>query len=238
MLGVVQNPHDDPADQLLRELGEELGVGDTYKKTPVGVYFGEPGEDRLRPVLRRRGTRPHGLPSCAGAAWSGCPHGAEEHARQELPLSRREARRAVMPEQRTVMDVRPIGERRRRRRLRGRMRALGRVAAQGPPRAPRARRGRRGRARWAPTSCCSAAAWTARCRAISSRLGELVRTNSESILTVTVPEDYPQELIKRVAITSSIYPDPNTHIETVTYGDDGRLDAPAVHAAGRRRHAR
>ena len=56
---------------------------------------------------------------------------------------------------------------------------------------------------------------------ISKRLGELVRTNSESILAVTVPEDYPQDLAKRVAITSSIYPDPNTHIETVTYGDDG-----------------
>ena len=66
-----------------------------------------------------------------------------------------------------------------------------------------------------------------RCRAsgslprISERLGELVRTNSESILAVTVPEDYPDDLIKRVAITSSIYPDPHTHIETVTYGDDG-----------------
>src|ERR1019366_5763854 len=56
---------------------------------------------------------------------------------------------------------------------------------------------------------------------ISTRLGELVRTNSESILTVTVPEDYHDELIKRVAITSSIHPDPNTHVETVTYGDDG-----------------
>jgi cholesterol oxidase len=56
---------------------------------------------------------------------------------------------------------------------------------------------------------------------ISARLGELVRTNSESILAVTVPEDYPDNLIKRVAITSSIYPDPHTHIETVTYGDDG-----------------
>ncbi len=48
-----------------------------------------------------------------------------------------------------------------------------------------------------------------------------MRTNSESILTVTVPEDYHENLIKRVAITSSIYPDPNTHIETVTYGDGG-----------------
>jgi hypothetical protein len=53
-----------------------------------------------------------------------------------------------------------------------------------------------------------------------------VRTNSESILTVTVPEDYPDELIKRVAISSSIYPDPNTHIETVTYGYDGDRAGP------------
>jgi cholesterol oxidase len=56
---------------------------------------------------------------------------------------------------------------------------------------------------------------------ISHRLGELVRTNSESILAVTVPEDYPDDLTKRVAISSSIYPDPHTHIETVTYGKAG-----------------
>lgn len=67
----------------------------------------------------------------------------------------------------------------------------------------------------------------ARCRErrslprISPRLGQLVRTNSESILSVTVPAGYPHDLTRRVAITSSIYPDPNTHIETVTYGDDG-----------------
>ena len=56
---------------------------------------------------------------------------------------------------------------------------------------------------------------------ISDRLGELVRTNSEMILAVTVPEDYPDDLTKRVAISCSIYPDPHTHIETVTYGKDG-----------------
>ena len=70
MLGVVQNPHEDPADQLLRELGEELGVGESYKRTPVGIFFGEPGEDRARPVLRRRGARRGPAVSCAVAAWS------------------------------------------------------------------------------------------------------------------------------------------------------------------------
>jgi cholesterol oxidase len=38
---------------------------------------------------------------------------------------------------------------------------------------------------------------------------------------VSVPEGRADGLSKRVAITSSIYPDPHTHIETVTYGAGG-----------------
>jgi cholesterol oxidase len=55
---------------------------------------------------------------------------------------------------------------------------------------------------------------------LSPRLGELVRTNSEAILAVTLPRDAP-DVTRRVAITGSIYPDPQTHIETVVYGDAG-----------------
>jgi cholesterol oxidase len=53
---------------------------------------------------------------------------------------------------------------------------------------------------------------------VSDRLGKLVRTNSEAILAVTLPKGAP-DIQKRVAITGSIYPDPDTHIETVVYGD-------------------
>jgi cholesterol oxidase len=198
MLGVVQNPHDDPADQLLRELGEELGVGDTYKKTPVGVFFGEPG--------------------LCGRCMVGCQHGSKNTlVKNYLYLAER--RGAEVMAERTVIDIRPLGaggeegyevesERsgawfRKECRV---QRARGVVVAAGPLGTNRLLQ---------------------RCRVggslprISARLGELVRTNSESILAVTVPEDYPEDLIKRVAITSSIYPDSNTHIETVTYGDDG-----------------
>ena len=52
---------------------------------------------------------------------------------------------------------------------------------------------------------------------VSRRLGELVRTNSESINAVTAPSDE-RDFAKSVAISSSIYPDPDTHIEVVTYG--------------------
>ncbi len=52
---------------------------------------------------------------------------------------------------------------------------------------------------------------------ISDRLGYQVRTNSESILAVTAADDV-RDFTRGVAITSSIYPDPDTHIEPVTYG--------------------
>jgi cholesterol oxidase len=218
MLGVVENPHEDPADQLLRELGEELGVGDTYKRTPVGIYFGEAGKTVSDPFFGGEGPDRTGCQLC-GRCMVGCQHGAKNTlVKNYLHFAERRGAK-VMPE-RTVIDIRPLGAAdgsdgyevesvrsgawlKKERRV---QRARGVVVSAGP---------------------LGTNKLLQRCRLegslprISTRLGELVRTNSESILTVTVPEDYPEDLIKRVAITSSIYPDPNTHIETVTYGDDG-----------------
>jgi cholesterol oxidase len=221
MLGVRMNEHDDPADELLRELGEELGVGDTYKKTPVGVFFGGEGGAGITvpdPFFGGEGPDRTGCSLC-GRCMVGCPHGAKNTlVKNYLYLA--EKRGVSVMAERTVLDVRPLGAGdgsdgyevvsvrsgawvRRERKV---LRARGVVVSAGP---------------------LGTNLLLARCRAagslprLSSRLGELVRTNSEAILAVTVPEDYPQDLIKRVAITSSIYPDPYTHIETVTYGNDG-----------------
>jgi cholesterol oxidase len=218
MLGVVQNPHDDPADQLLRELGEELGVGDTYKKTPVGIYFGEPGKAVPDPYFGGEGPERTGCLLC-GRCMVGCVHGAKNTLVKNYLYFAEQLGARVMAE-RTVTDIRPLGSPdgadgyevesvrsgawlRKDRRVH---RARGVVVAAGP---------------------LGTNKLLQRCRLegslprISRRLGELVRTNSEAVLTVTVPEDYADDLIKRVAISSSIYPDPHTHIETVTYGNDG-----------------
>jgi len=218
MLGVTPNPHDDPADQLLRELGEHLGVSDTYKKTPVGVFFGEPGKTVPDPFFGGEGPERTGCQLC-GRCMVGCPHGAKNTlVKNYLYLAERRGAQ-VLPE-RTVIDIRPLGPAdgsagyevesvrsgawiNRDRRIH---RARGVVVAAGP---------------------LGTNTLLQRCRLggslprISARLGELVRTNSEAILTVTVPEDYADDLTRRVAITSSIYPDPHTHIETVSYGEDG-----------------
>jgi cholesterol oxidase len=55
---------------------------------------------------------------------------------------------------------------------------------------------------------------------LSERIGHLVRTNSESILGVTALDDS-HDFSRTVAISSSIYPDPHTHVEPVTYGAGG-----------------
>ena len=217
MLGVVAYDQDDPAADLLREFGEELGVGDTYSRTRVGVFLGEPGKTVADPYFGGEGPPRTGCMRC-GRCMVGCPHGAKNSlVKNYLWLAERRGAK-VMPE-RQVVDVRPLGaadgsdgylvttERpgawfRKRRRVHT---ARGVVMAAGP---------------------LGTNKLLANCRHsgslpnLSPRLGELVRTNSEVILAVTAPDDG-VDYTKRVAITSSVYPDPNTHIETVIYGNEG-----------------
>jgi cholesterol oxidase len=218
MLGVVVHEDDDDADQLLREFGEEIGVGDTYRKTPIGVFLGEPGETVADPYFGGEGPQRTGCTHC-GRCMVGCPVGAKNTLVKNYLWFAEQQGATVTPD-RLVTEIRPLGAAdgsdgyavtsERSGMLRGRSRrtvtARGVVVAAGP---------------------LGTNKLLQRCRLggslprISDRLGELVRTNSEMILAVTVPEDYPGDLTKRVAISSSIYPDPHTHIETVSYGHAG-----------------
>ncbi|HEX2096224.1 MAG TPA: GMC family oxidoreductase [Solirubrobacterales bacterium] len=218
MLGVVVHEDDDASDQLLREFGEEIGVGDTYTKTPIGVFLGEAGKTVADPYFGGEGPERTGCTHC-GRCMVGCPVGAKNTlVKNYLWFAERHGAR-VMPD-RLVTDIRPLGA----------------ADGSGGYAVTSERSGMiRGRGRRTVTARGVVVAAGAlgtnkllqRCRLggslpkISPRLGELVRTNSEMILAVTVPEDYPGDLTKRVAISSSIYPDPHTHIETVSYGHAG-----------------
>src|SRR5829696_496023 len=217
MLGVAEVEADDPADELLREYGREIGADDSYAKTRVGVFFGEPGVTVPDPYFGGAGPDRAGCVLC-GRCMVGCPHNAKNTLVKNYLWLAERASAEVFPE-REVVDVRPVGapdgsegyevttERpgawlRRDRRT---VRARGVVLAAG---------------------ALGTNKLLARCKLegslprVSDRLGRCVRTNSEAILAVTLPKDR-ADLIKRVAISSSVYPDPDTHIETVTYGDVG-----------------
>jgi len=217
MLGVVTVTADDPADQLLREFGREIGAEQTYAKTRVGVYFGTPGETVADPFFGGEGPARTGCIAC-GRCMVGCPHNAKNTLPKNYLWLAERAGATITPE-RTVVDVRPLGapdgsdgyavttERtgawlRRDRRVHT---ARGVVVAAGP---------------LGTNKLLAHAKLSGALPRISHRLGELVRTNSEAILAVTLPKGA-EDMTKRVAISSSVYPDPDTHIETVTYGAAG-----------------
>jgi cholesterol oxidase len=213
MLGVVAYDEDDHADDLLREYAREIGVEDTYAKTRVGVFLSEPGRTVPDPYFGGAGPDRTGCLRC-GRCMVGCPHGAKNTLVKNYLWLAERAGAEVLPE-RMVVDVRPLGapdgsdgyevvtERpgawlRRRRQT---FTARGVVVAAGA----------------LGTNRLLATASLPR---LSDRVGDLVRTNSEAIVAVTLPPGAP-DITRRVAITGSIYPDPDTHVETVVYGEAG-----------------
>ena len=69
MLGVVTYPGDTPSDQEMRRLADQFGKGDTFVKTPVGVFFGrdgalEPGAEVDDPFFGGVGPTRSGCSAC------------------------------------------------------------------------------------------------------------------------------------------------------------------------------
>ena len=214
MLGVTDYEGMTPADELLREYGEQLGVGDTFSHTRVGVFFGEAGREVADPYFGGEGPPRTGCVRC-GSCMVGCRHGAKNTLVKNYLWFAERLGAEVMPE-RQATEVRPIGAAdgsggyevtsvrsgawlRRDRRA---MTADGVVIAAGPLGTNQL------------LADCKHGGALPR---LSDRLGYVVRTNTESIQAVTAPDDS-RDFTRSVAITSSIYPDPDTHIEVVTYG--------------------
>ena len=162
MLGVVVHDNDDPADQLLREFGEHLGVERHLPQDPRRRLPRRAREDRLRSLLRRRGPGPHRL-HAVRPLHGRLPPRRQEHAGQELPLAGRAPRRRRHPGPRGDRDP-PARRRRRQRGLRGHQRAPRHLPRPRPPDPDRARRHRRRRPARHQQACCSAAASAAPCR--------------------------------------------------------------------------
>ena len=77
MLGVTPNPTMTPSDVAIKELAEEMGVGDTFRLTPVGVFFGpRAGETVDDPFFGGVGPARTGCKEC-GECMTGCRHNAK-----------------------------------------------------------------------------------------------------------------------------------------------------------------
>jgi cholesterol oxidase len=217
MLGVTEYEGMGPADQLLQEYGEEIGAGETFTNTRVGVFFDQPGKEVADPYFEGEGPDRTGCMRC-GSCMVGCRHGAKNTLVKNYLWFAEKLGVKVFPE-RQVTEIRPLGaadgsdgyeitaEHAGSWFHRGRqtLRAKGVVVAAGAL-----------GTNHLLANCKHAGALPR----LSDQIGAVVRTNSESIQAVTAPDDE-RDFSRSVAITSSIYPDPDTHIEVVTYGQAG-----------------
>jgi len=76
MLGTTRNPLTTPPDEVLRDVGREIGRSDSWHPTEVAVYFGTPKETVPDPYFGGEGPERTGCHSC-GACMIGCRHGAK-----------------------------------------------------------------------------------------------------------------------------------------------------------------
>ncbi|MBF6267129.1 GMC family oxidoreductase [Nocardia farcinica] len=214
MLGVTTNPATTPSDRVLAEVAEEMGVAESYRSTPVGVLFGgkgvRPGENLPDPFFGGVGPARATCTHC-GECMTGCRHNAKNTLVKNYLYLAEQAGATVHPLT-TVTDVRP--------------------RPGGGYTVSTVRTGRwvrKARRTFTAEQVVFAAAALGTQKLlhklrdrgslpdISPRLGELSRTNSEELLSVRSRRK-DSDFTKGVAITSSIHPDDDTHIEPVRYG--------------------
>ncbi|MFC4057815.1 GMC oxidoreductase [Planomonospora corallina] len=211
MLGVVVNPTLTRADEIMRKVADRMGVGGTFHRAPVGVFFGTPGQEADDPYFGGAGPRRRGCTEC-GECMTGCRHGAKNMLTKNYLYLAEKAGARVHPET-TVAAVRPLGE--------GKGYAV-EVRKTGAP--------WRRRTLTAEQVVVAAGTYgtqrllhrmrvTGMLPRLSARLGTLTRTNSEALLGFERLGVKGEKLNHGVAITSSIHPDAHTHIEPVRYGD-------------------
>lgn len=217
MLGVVTNPTFTDADRVLKEVAEDMGVGDTWVPTPVGVFFGPdgtktPGKTVPDPYFGGAGPARTGCIEC-GSCMTGCRFGAKNTLLKNY-LALAESAGAQVLSMTTVTDfseradgawqVRTVRTGSMLRRHRRTFTASHVVLAAGT---------------YGTQKLLFKMRDTGRLPDISDRLGVLTRTNSESIVgagRLKVGDDL--DLTRGVAITSSIHPTSDTHVEPVRYG--------------------
>lgn len=221
MLGVVENPCEGPVEQIWREVADDMGVPETFRKTPVGVFFGKPGVEVEDPFFGGAGPRRRGCTEC-GNCMVGCRHGAKNTLRKNY-LHLAEGLGVVIEPLRTVTRLGVVpgtdGER----------------AAYGPTYRVLHERtspvsGRDTRVITARHVIVAAGTWGTQTLLhamrdegelprISQRLGHLTRTNSEALLGAMTQHVNPEAgLAQGIAITASFHPDADTHVENVRYG--------------------
>jgi cholesterol oxidase len=242
MLGVVRVPYmPTDIDRIIRKVAKDMGREETFNRAPVGVYFGQPGEEAEDPYFGEEGPRRTGCVNC-GDCMIGCgrnaknkltvnylylaeKHGAEVHALNE------------------VYEVTPLEG------------GGFEVLARHPGWAHRAVHAKRHRYTAAQV-IVSAHAYgsgkllhhmrhTGTLSKLSDELGKRARTNSEQMISINRShadwKEHPEEFRitpGSVSVTGQVWPDEETSVDPVYYGvgSDIMTFLMTLHQQGNQKH--
>lgn len=208
MLGVSTNPYFSNSDLAMKRVAEEMGVGETFKLAPLGIYFAEQeGVTNPDPYFGGAGPSRTSCINC-GECMTGCRHNAKNTLVKNY-LYFAEKHGAEIKTNTTVTQIEKNGD--------------------------KWQINTRKSASWLPISSqitadqviVAAGAFNTqrllhRMKSkgilnLSDALGKLARTNSESLVGAIMP-NRDIDFSKGAAITSSFFPNKNTHVEPVRYG--------------------
>lgn len=211
MLGVNENPFFSPADLAMKTVAEEMGVVESFKMTPLGVLFSNtPGEEVSDPYFAGAGPTRNSCQHC-GACMTGCRHNAKNTLVKNYLYLAENLGVQIFP-QTTVERIEQAAD--------GSWKITARKSG--------AWIGRKKNFYSKQTILAAGAYGTQKLLHkmksqnylpnLSVALGKLSRTNSEALTGTIMPRSIKEDFSKGAAITSSFFPDENTHVEPVRYG--------------------
>lgn len=211
MLGATRNPSLTYPDEVLREIGKEMGRPEAFEQTDVAIYFGKTGETVPDPFFGGEGPERTGCTLCGGCML-GCNHGAKNSLdRNYLYLA--ENRGLQIEADTEATWVKPVEGGYEVEARQG----TWALPALNPRKTYRARQiifagGVLGTVPLLLKLKASAAGLPK----LSARVGDFIRTNSEVLLGV-VTQRRDRDLSQGIAIGSILHTDAHSHLEPVRY---------------------
>lgn len=210
MLGVEVNPFLSPSDIAMQGAAAKMGVADSFKMAPLGIYFGGgEGKPASDPYFGGKGPDRVGCINC-GECMTGCRHNAKNTLPKNYLGLAEFAGVRVFP-MTTVTEFAQRAD------------GMWKVSTEKTGRWD----GSRSTSFIAKDLVIAAGTYNTQkllhkmkrkqLPKISDQLGKLSRTNSEA-LTGALMDSREIDFSRGAAITSSFFPDEHTHVEPVRYG--------------------
>jgi cholesterol oxidase len=206
MLGATPSKIITKADEILKDCAAEIGKEDTFHINDVGIYFGKENVTAPDPYFDGKGPERTGCTLCGGCM-VGCRYNAKNTLDKNYLYLAEQLGVEIIPETK-VVDVIPNNDEYiiKTKRATGLLSKNSQFHTKGVI---------------FSGGVMGTVKLLHQCKDrgslpnISNQLGNVIRTNSETLVGVKAGDN--EDYSKGIAITSGIYPDEYTHIETVRY---------------------